>query len=278
MADTRNQQPNVAALAATAVAAAPRLCGLVPKRPKKCCIAVTSQIIHDPDPSIYDQKLVYESGGAPTFNSPDINTVDLWPVRPIDNLTVTCRNLSSEASANQTRVDLSWSAWGIGMPRLPIGSTFVDLARAGFAGSEQTISWPLPPALKAAGRYGIFATLLHPYDSNPANNSGEQTIDGFQTSAGRSHSFVVPVRNPGSSTQTVTLTAGPAPVAPWVHIVPSVLTLGAGAQQNVMVSVNVPSAIPPSPPGTLISATVDVLATIGGAYLGGVSIAILFDA
>jgi hypothetical protein len=45
-----------------------------------------------------------------------------------------------------------------------------------------------------------------------------------------------------------------------------------------MVAIDVPAAIPPSPPGTLISATVDVLATIGGAYLGGVSFAILFDA
>lgn len=251
---------------------------MLPPRRKNCCVAVPSQIVHDPDPSTYDQQLIYESGGAPTFNSPDINTVDLWPLRPIENLTVTCRNLASDASANRTRVDLSWSAWGIGMPRQPIGSAFVDLARSGFVGSEQTISWPLPPALKAAGRYGVFATLVHPYDKNSTNNSGEQTLDGFQTSAGRSHSFVLPVRNPRNSTQTISLTAGPAPVASWVSVVPSVLTLGAGAQQNVMVSVHVPSNIPPSPSGTQISATVDVLAVIGGAYLGGVSIAILFDA
>ena len=245
---------------------------------KSCCIRVPSQIIHDPDPSIYDQRLVYESGGAPTFNSPDISTVDLWPLRPIDNLTATVRNLSADASANQTRVDLSWTAWGIGMPRQSIGSTFVDLARAGFAGSELTLSWPLPPALKAAARYGIFVNLLHPYDRDTTNNQGEQTLDGFQTSQGRSKSFVVPVQNPLSSTQTFTLTAGPVPVVPWVTIVPAAFTLGPAAQQNVMVSINVPAAIPPSPPGTLISATVDVLAIMGSAYLGGVSIVILFDA
>ena len=237
-----------------------------------------SEIVHDPDPATYDQRLVFESGGAPTFNSPDIETVAIWPLRPIPELTATVRNLSPEASANQTRVDLSWSTWGIGLPRSSIGSTFVDLARAGFAGSETTIVWPLPPALAAAAVYGVFVDVLHPYDRDPSNNHGEQTLDGFQTSQGRSKSFVVPVRNPTSSAQTIALTAGPASVAPWVTVVPEIFTLGGGAQQNVMVSVNVPTAIPPSPTGTLISATVDVLATVGGAYLGGVAIAILFDA
>ena len=245
---------------------------------RSCCIRVPSDIIHDPDPSIYDQLLVFNSGGAPTFNSPDINTVDVWPLRPIDNLTATVRNLSPDCSANQTRVDLTWSAWGIGMPRSPIASSYVDLARAGFAGSEQTLSWPLPPALKAAGRYGIFVNLIHPYDRNPNNNSGEQTIDGYQTSTGRSHTFIVPVRNPTSTVQTIALSVLPAPVVPWVTVVPASVTLGAGAQQNVMVSITVPAAVPPSPPGTLISASVDVLATMGGNYLGGVDLAILIDA
>lgn len=243
-----------------------------------CCIRVPTEIVHDPDPATYDQRLILNGGGAPTFNSPDIETVDVWPLRPIDNLTATVRNLSADASANQTRVDLSWSSWGIGMPRVPIASSFVDLARAGFPGSEQTLSWPLPPTLKVAGRYGIFVNLIHPYDADTTNNQGEQTVDGFQTSTGRSKSFVVPVWNPTSSAQVISLTAGPAPVTPWVTIVPSVFTLGGGAQQNVMVSINVPSAIPPSPPGTTISASVDVLAIIGGAYLGGINIAILFDA
>ncbi len=256
------------------------LCDALKPHPPRtsCCIRVPSPIIHDPDPAIYDQRLVFETGSAPTFNSPDLNTVDIWPVRPIDNLTATVRNLSPDASANQTRVDLSWSAWGVGMPRQAIASSFVDLARAGFAGGEQTLSWPLPPALKAAGLYGIFVDLLHPYDRDTNNNQGEQTVDGFQTSTGRSKTFVVPVRNPNSSVQTITLTSGPGPIVSWVTIVPSVLTLGAGAQQNVMVAINVPAAIPPSPPGTLISASVDVLATIGGSYLGGVTFVILIDA
>lgn len=243
-----------------------------------CSIRVPAEIIHDPDPAIYDQQLSFLEGGSPTFNSPDIDTVDVWPLRPIDSLRISCRNLSATSSANQTRIDLSWSPWGIGMQRQAIGSSYVDLGRAGFPGSEATISWPLPPVVKAAGRYGIFVKLFHPYDTDTSNNQGEQTADGFQTSGGRSRTFVVPVRNPTAVTQTVVLLVGPPPVAPWVNVVPSVITLAAGAQQNVMVSIDVPSAIPASPAGTLISAAVDVLATIGGAYLGGVSILILFDA
>lgn len=243
-----------------------------------CCIRIPGEIIHDPDPAIYDQRLIYQGGGLPTFNSPDISTVDLWPIRPIDNLSATVRNLSADASANQTRADLSWSVWGIGMPRQAIASTFVDLARAGFGGSEQTLFWPLPPVVKAAARYGIFINLLHPYDRDPSNNQGEQTLDGFQTSQGRSKTFVVPVRNPSSTVQTISLVAGPASVAPWVTVTPSTVTLNPGMQQSVMVHINVPAAIPASPPGTLISATVDVLATMGGTYLGGVSFVILFDA
>ena len=254
------------------------ICQLLNAPHRSCCLSVPPNIIHYPDPSIYDQQLVFVEGGAPTFNSPDIDTIDLWPPHPIDNLTATVRNLSSDASASQTRLDWSWSPWGIGLVRQPIASTFVNLARAGFPGSEQTVALPLPPALNAAGRYGIFISLVQPFDSNTTNNRGEQTLDGFQTSQGRSKTFVVPVRNPTSGVSTIQLSAGPADVAAWTVIAPSTLTLAAGAQQNVMVSIAVPTDIPPSPPGTLISATVDVLATAGGAYLGGISIAILFDA
>jgi hypothetical protein len=173
---------------------------------------------------------------------------------------------------------VAWSPWGIGQPRTTIFTSFVDLARAGFPGAEQTLSWPTPPALLSAFLFGIFITVIHPYDSDPYNNQGEQTVDGFQTSTGRNKVFVVPVRNPTSTTQTIQLSAGPAAVAPWVNVVPSTFTLGAGAQQDVMVSIDVPTSIPASPPGTFISASVDVLATIGGSYLGGINFAIRFDA
>lgn len=243
-----------------------------------CCTRAPPEIVHDPDPETYDQQLLFSTGGAPTFNSPDIETADVWPLVAIPNLMATVRNLSTQASANQTRVDVSSSSWGIGLPRTTIATSFVDLARAGFPDSQQTLSWPTPPALLAARVFGLFITLIHPYDSDPLNNAGEQTIDGFQTSTGRSKTFVVPVQNPTGAVQTISLSAGPAPVVPWVNVVPATFTLGPGAQQAVMVAIDIPASIPASPPGTEISATVDILATIGGGYLGGVSFVILFDA
>jgi hypothetical protein len=254
-------------------------CGALLRRTSiSCCLALPPAIVHDPDPSTYDQLLVLSTGGAPSFDSPDIETVDIWPMKPIPNLTATVRNLSYDSSANQTRVDLSWSQWGIGMSREPIATSFVDLGRAGFPGSEQTLSWPLPPALEAAGRFGIFVSVIHPFDTNPNNNRGEQTVDGFQTSTGRSKVFVLPVRNPSGSTQTINLSVGPASVADWVTVIPSTMTLGGNAVSKVMISINVPGSIPASPAGTEISATVDVLATINGTYLGGASFVILLDA
>lgn len=254
------------------------ICRLLSAPRRSCCIRIPPDIIHYPDPATYDAALVFDSGGAPTFNSPDLNTIDLWPVVPIDNLTATVRNLSGDASAGQVRVDWSWSAWGIGLERQPIASSLVNLARAGFSGSEATVALPLPPVVKAANRYGIFVNLSHPLDRDTTNNQGEQTIDGFQTSQGRSKSFTVPVRNPTAGAATIQLSAGPAQVASWTVIAPATFTLSPGAQENVTVTVTVPPGVPVSPPGTLISATVDVIATAGGRYIGGVAIAILFDA
>jgi hypothetical protein len=242
------------------------------------CIPLPPEIVKDPDPATYSQALILSSGSWPTFNSPDLETVFLWPVRPIDALTVTVRNLSTDASASGVRVQLSWSPWGIGMPRTPISSGSVDLARAGFAGSEQKVSLATPAEVKAAGRYGIFAELFHPFDRDLNNNAGEQTLDGFRTSQGRAQQFVIPVRNPRSTTQFIDLVAGPPSMASWVTLAPSSFTLAPGAVNNVMAAVVVPAGIPPSPAGTLISATLDVAARVAGQFIGGVSIAIQLDA
>lgn len=258
----------------------PRICEVLyrpPIRKQNCCIRIPTEVIRDPDPAIYDEQLVYTSGNHPTFNSPDLETVSLWPIAPIDSLTATVRNLSSDASAHRTRVDISWSAWGIGMARQPLGSSFIDLDRAGFVGSQGTLSWTTPAALKDASRYGIFVRVIHPFDRDSMNNESEQTVDGFQTSEGRSKTFIVPVRNPTGAVQTISLSAGPATILPWVTITPSTFTLNPGTEENVMVHVNVPTAIPASPSGTLISATIDVLALMSGTYLGGVSILVLLN-
>src|SRR6266567_5320660 len=239
------------------------LCGPPPLQ-KSCCVKLSPQIIHDPDPSIYTQQQIATAGSLPSYDNPDVDSVNLWPVSILDPINARVRNLSPDASANQTRVDISWSQWGIGMPQQVIGTAIVDLARAGLGGSQKQVSLPLPQAAKDAGRYGIFVRIYHPYDRDNFNNLGEQVVDGFRTSQGRSLSTVVPVRNPTAATQTVVLQVGPAAVASWVNLAPSTLNLGPGAQANVALQINVPAAVPVSPPGTLVTATMDILATLGG--------------
>jgi hypothetical protein len=243
-----------------------------------CCVRLPPEIVKDPDPATYDAQRVLASGLAPSFNSPDITTVSIWPMRPNEQISAVVRNLSSEAAATRTRVDLSWSPFGIGLPRTPIASSFVDLARAGSFGSEQTLSWPTPPVVVAANRYAIFVDISHPYDRDPNNNSGQQTVEGMLTSAGRAQRFLVPVRNPLATPQTVNLTLSPAIPASWANVSPTVVTLAPGARQNVVVEIVVPASVPPSPAGTVVTETLELLAVAGGVLLGGVAFLILVDA
>ncbi|HJR83500.1 MAG TPA: hypothetical protein VJ775_06195 [Sphingomicrobium sp.] len=252
------------------------LCGPPPFR-RSCCIRVPDEIVKDPDPATFDAEQVFASGGAPTFNSPDINTINLWPVAPIDAIDAIVRNLSPDASAHRTRVDVSWTPFGIGLQRIPIFSSFVDLAKAGIAGSEQQLSWPTPAAMKAAGRFSVFVDIAHPYDRDLLNNRGQQTVDGLQTSGGRSKTFTFPVRNPSSSPQTISIGKVPSSQAAWATVTPTTLALAGGAQQNVTVKITVPTSVPASPAGTLITATIDVVATAAGRLIGGVSFLILVD-
>lgn len=235
------------------------------------------EIVKDPDPATYDAEEVFADGVPPTFNSPDINTIHLWPAKPLDTLTAVVRNLSPDAAAQRTRVDLSWSPFGIGLERMPLGSSFLDLARAGMPGSEQTLSWPSPPPLVAAGRYGVFVELRHPFDRDSGNNRGQQTVDAMQTSDGRSRTFIIPVRNPFATVRSISVSVSPSPFAAWATLAPAAFTLAGGAQQNVAIKIDVPSGLPVSPPGTLISATIDVAAQSSGTLLGGVSFIILLD-
>lgn len=249
-----------------------------PPLQRDCCVKLPPEIVKDPDPATYDAQQAFAAGQPPTFNSPDITTVLIWPMRPIEQLSAVVRNLSSDATAAQTRVDVSWSPFGIGLPRTPIASSFVDLARAGFPGSEQTLSWTTPSAVTAAGRFGIFVDVVHPYDRDPNNNAGQQTVTGMQTSAGRLQRFVVPVRNPLTTVQAVNLSLSPAIPASWASVSPAVVTLAPGAQQDVIVEIEVPSSVPPSPPGTVMSATLELIAVAGGTLIGGVAFLILVDA
>ena len=208
-----------------------------------------------------------------SFNSPDIDTINFWPVTPIPELNVRLRNLSTEVPAAGTRVDMAWSRWGIGQPRTAIGSAAIDLP----PGAEGAVKLATPPALIAEKRFGLFVQVLHPHDKDPGNNTGEQTVDGMRTSEGRTRAFKFPVRNPGAGAGTVQLQVLPGPAASWSSLSGNSFPLAGGAETSATLTIAVPGAVPNSPPGTLVTAAVDVMATLNGGYLGGVSVFILVD-
>ncbi len=252
------------------------LCGLlgIPPRGKRdCCVPLDNVDVRKPDPSTYDQARLLSEGFPITFNSPDIDTINFWPVRPIPELHVRLRNLSTEVPAAATRVDMAWSRWGVGQVRSPIGSIAVDLA----SGAEGAVKLATPPALMTEKRFSFFVKVFHPHDKDANNNTGEQTIDGMRTSEGRARSFTFPVRNPGPGAGTINLQILPGAAAPWTTLSDSNFALAPGAETNVSLSISVPAAVPNSPPGTLVTTMVDVLATLNGAYLGGINIFILID-
>jgi hypothetical protein len=246
-----------------------------PKRKKSPCVPIPSKIVKNPDPAIYDQYLEFKNDRPFSFNSPDIDTVNIWPVTPIPKIRVTVRNLSNETSAINTRINVSWSPWGIGLERKQLGSTTVNLSRAGKGGSEVSVFLTTPEEVIEAKRYGIFVDVVHPFDKNASNNHGEQTVDGFATSEKREGVFIIPVRNSSSFMVNIDLHVRPEK---WdATVTPSSLILSPGAQENVMFSVKVPSSIPPPNTGISITETFEVYATIGNELLGGVSILVLID-
>ena len=91
-----------------------------PSLRRSCRIRVPADIVKDPDPSTFDVESAFASGSNPSFNSPDISTIHLWPIKPIDAIEAIVTNLSADAAAHRTHVDVSWSECGIGLERTPI--------------------------------------------------------------------------------------------------------------------------------------------------------------
>ncbi|WP_395945573.1 hypothetical protein [Brevundimonas sp.] len=107
---------------------------------------------------------------------------------------VTVRNRSATASAANVRVDIGFSAFGIGMPVTTVGAQFVSLA----ASAAADLLFPLPQALLAGDPLvSVFVQITHGADAETGNNHGEQAVIGAHTSeAGRDIVFKIPVRNP----------------------------------------------------------------------------------
>lgn len=242
---------------------------------RKNCLTIPQEIVREPDPSTYSQQLELANGQFPQFNSPDISTVKIWPINPINEIEILVRNLSSEASAYKTHVGVEWSPWGIGMPRQQIGTIVTQLARLGDNGSEQKLLIPTPPAVKDAGLFGIFTTVSHPYDKDQSNNQGMQMVDGFQTSVQRHAQFVFPVRNPSSTSASINVLLNSSD---WgATVMPSTFTLNSGQQQDVTLVIQVPDTVHAAGEPPNISREFNVMAMAGQQLIGGLCIMVQVD-
>lgn len=173
-----------------------------PKRQERAACCVRPDIpIDRPDPAIYSQKQVFSSGGSPTWDSPDIITNRWSPFDLLPETKVTVHNLSSSASAANVQVGVAFSAFGIGMPVSPLSSISVSLDPSASA----QLLFPLSQALLDGDPLvSIFVNIVHSADINPANNQGEQSVTGGQTSVtGRDFSFNIPVRNDANFARTM---------------------------------------------------------------------------
>lgn len=160
--------------------------------PDACCVRPDVPIDR-PDPAIYSQKQVLSTGGTPTWDSPDIFTNWWHPWKLMPESRVTVRNLSTTASAANVQVQVSFSAFGIGMPVTALSSIAVSLAP--LASTE--LLFPLTQAMLGGDqKVSVFVRLIASSDAEPGNNEGEQAILSSLTSyAGRVIEFDIPVRN-----------------------------------------------------------------------------------
>lgn len=170
--------------------------------PTGCCLTPDVPIDR-PDPAIYSQKKIISGGGTPSWDSPDILTNFWSPWKLMPETSVTVRNLSSTASAVGVLVELSYSQFGIGMPRQSLSSMSVSLPPLG----ASTLLFALPQAvINGPQLISVFVRLLHGADADPSNNEGEQTIiHGLTSQVGRTIEFKFPVRNPANFAQSMSL-------------------------------------------------------------------------
>jgi hypothetical protein len=171
-------------------------------RPTTCCARVATPPDR-PDLATYSQNEQISLGSAPSWNSPDITTNNEFPWTLLPQAQIVVRNLSATASAVNALVNVSTSAFGIGMPRTPLAGLLISLGPS----QSVTLEYPFSPSILAGDQsIGTFVDILHPYDKRLINNKGAQTLKGVTTSnAGRGIDFQFPVANQEAAPRTIDL-------------------------------------------------------------------------
>jgi hypothetical protein len=180
---------------------------------KAPCIPVREPIYRRPDPLIYSQYYLLAQGIGVTWNNPDIVltrggvTVPSSSLEPDTDYQIIARiwNGSTDAPAVHMPVRFFYLDFGIAMPVVPIGETFVNLPVKGAPGHPTfaAMPWRTPAT---AGHYCLLVQLLWADDANPFNNLGQENLDVAPLNSPRAvRTF--PVRNEAREQRTLRLEA-----------------------------------------------------------------------
>ena len=240
-------------------------------RPATCCVRVSTPPDR-PDLATYSQAEQISLGSAPSWNSPDITTNNDVPWTLLAQAQVVVRNLSPTASAVNALVNVSTSAFGIGMPRTLLSGLQISLGPA----QQVTLSYPYTAAILAGdSSIGTFVDIQHPYDKRLINNHGAQTLKGVTTStAGRSIDFTFPVANQQAAPRTIALAIVTSTLAGSLSTTSHAFV--AFEQITVTLHVTVPAAMHGTP-GAPVYNEITVVGTSGGALVDGCTFAVWVD-
>jgi hypothetical protein len=225
-----------------------------------------------PNPEVYTQSVIIASGQLPTWNSPDVSvryepTVvgGKWQIPReylLPNPSISVHNTSTSAAAVNTLVAVSAASWGIGLPKIPLGTYLVSIA----PGQSATLS--LPSLFVAWGdlKGVLYVDLSHPYDADIRNNHGQDASLVFLTDDPTGAGYAFQVGNQEDAVREVALTIAPNALS--ASLSQTSFTLSAGASQSVLLSCG---SMPPRPRPFEEDVTVIATDTVTGALIGGVT-------
>lgn len=252
-----------------------RVCNpLRPTRPSRCHCLNTDKPPKRPDPAIYSQLQRISQGLSVSWESPDITTNWWAPWRFMDYIGVIVHNHSTEASAVNVLVQVSWAPFGIGTQFSPLGAQMINL---GIGPSSQTLNFPINQAIRDLGNnVSIRVDISHPHDKDPENNLGLQGIHGVLTSeVGKTPSLNFAVVNQSLNNETINLVVQPNDIGATVS--PTNHTFLPNEQITATLSVNIPASIVPPAGGFVLKDATVIAVTGSGKTLGGVTLLVRVD-
>lgn len=244
------------------------------ERLSRCHCISTDKPPKRPDPAIYSQLQRIAQGLNASWESPDIKTNWWAPWRFMDNVEVIVHNESSEASAVNVLVQVSWAPFGIGTPLNPLGAHMINL---GVGPSHQVLNFPVSQAIKDLGNnVSIRVDLSHPHDKDPDNNVGFQAIHGVLTSeSGKNPSVNFAVVNQSLTNETINLVVQPNDIGATVS--PASHNFLPNEQISATLTAAIPASIVPPTGGFVLKEATVIAVTSSGKTLGGITLLVRVD-